>query len=411
MTAPQPLWPGEMAPVSVVHVDLRDVAAPLAAAEGARGALAIFWLDGRPVGERLFGPAELPVPPAALRTLGSDLAGAKAARDALLSVPPAADGASVAVVVCTRDRLDDLDRCLKALRRCDPAPAEIVVVDNAPRRSAAEVVARHPGVRLVTEMRPGLSHARNRGVTETEAPLVAFTDDDVEVAPDWIGRLRARFDDESVASVTGIVLPQVLETEAMCLFEFAVGGLNGGYASRVYDRRFLQREWYKSAPVWQVGAGANMTLRRAALARVGLFDPRLGAGASGCSEDSELWNRLLAGGFTCVYDPAIVVHHRHRADGAGLARQLRSYMEGHVVALMVQYRQDRSRAHIARTFFFVPRHFVKLWLAALWHGDRSGRTVIGPQLRGWARGIATAPRWLRRPGPPALAAEGEDPRA
>ena len=394
---------GARAPCAVIHLDLEAVAAPLAAPPGRSAVLAVFWLDGRPRGERLFLAAELPVPAAALRTLGAAAAAAAREADELAPVPPARDGSGLAVVVCTRDRPDDLDRCLGALGRCDPAPAEIVVVDNAPGSGvAAAVVARHPGTRLVAEPRPGLSHARNRGIAETEAPVVAFTDDDVEVAPDWVGRLAARFADEDTASVTGAVLPSDLASAAACRFEFEVGGLNNGYATRRFDRGFLRRAWYKSAPVWRIGAGANMALRRTALAAVGGFDPRLGAGAAGCSEDSELWFRLLRAGRACIYDPAAVVHHRHRGDAAALDRQLRAYMRGHVVGLLVQFGQDRSWSHLMRIGLFLPRHYLKLWTAALWHGDRNGRAVIGPQVRGWAEGALAGPGWLRREGPPRI---------
>jgi len=41
-------------------------------------------------------------------------------------------------------------------------------------------------------------------------------------------------------------------------------------------------------PVWAIGAGANMAFRREAFERVGVFDERLGAGATGCSEDFAL---------------------------------------------------------------------------------------------------------------------------
>src|SRR5438034_287760 len=87
------------------------------------------------------------------------------------------------------------------------------------------------------------------------------------------------------------------------------------------------REFYtfagrdRGVPVWRIGCGANMAFRRAAFAKVGLFDTRLGAGASGCSEDSELWYRLLATGGVCHYEPSAVVYHYHRSDWSSLRRQ------------------------------------------------------------------------------------------
>ena len=70
---------------------------------------------------------------------------------------------------------------------------------------------------------------------------------------------------------------------------------------------------------------------------VGGFDERLGAGAAGCSEDSELWYRLLAAGHTVPYEPAAVVFHHHRSDVEAVRRQAAAYLEGHVAALFIQF--------------------------------------------------------------------------
>ena len=58
--------------------------------------------------------------------------------------------------------------------------------------------------------------------------------------------------------------------------------------------------------MWKVGAGANMAFRRNVFDLVGLFDERLGAGAAGCSEDSEIWYRILANQLQIRYEPRAV---------------------------------------------------------------------------------------------------------
>ena len=66
-------------------------------------------------------------------------------REAAMEQPPG-DRCSVSVVVCTRDRPDDLAQCLASVDRLDPKPDEVLVVDNAPERpSTREVVGRHAG--------------------------------------------------------------------------------------------------------------------------------------------------------------------------------------------------------------------------------------------------------------------------
>jgi len=408
MTAPSAfVGAGGLAPCGVRHVNLDGGDRTIAAGPGERAVYAVFWRGGRPVADRLFVAAELPVPGPAVAALAADAMAAIGSDPA--TPPPEGPVPAVSVVVCTRDRPESLARCLASLACCDPAPAEILVVDNNPDSEATRrTVAGLAGIRWIAEPRPGLSHARNRGVEAAASGVVAFTDDDVEVTPDWIARLAAPFADPLVACVTGAVLPADLTGEGACLFEFSSGGLNNGFARRRHDAGFLRREWWKSPPVWTIGAGANMAIRRSAFATVGLFDPRLGAGASGCSEDSELWFRLLRAGLACVYDPAAVVHHHHRQDRAGLFRQMRAYLRGHVVALFVQFGQDRQVSHLLRPFVMLPNHYLRLMLGAVGRGDWSGARMIWVQMLGCAEGPLDALRRLRQPGPPRLGTQGDE---
>ena len=73
-------------------------------------------------------------------------------------------GPRLSVIICTRERPDDLERCLAALARQTVGPLDIVVVDNAPRTSRTWEVAERAGARYVLEPRPGLNRARNAGL-------------------------------------------------------------------------------------------------------------------------------------------------------------------------------------------------------------------------------------------------------
>src|SRR3954463_11732371 len=88
----------------------------------------------------------------------------------------------LSVILPTFNRAASLQQALAALlhQTADPGSYEIVVVDNNSTDGTAAVVALHddPRVRLVTEPRQGLSFARNAGLAASQAPLVAFTDDD-----------------------------------------------------------------------------------------------------------------------------------------------------------------------------------------------------------------------------------------
>ncbi len=402
----------DLAPCGVRHVAIAAPFADIAAAPGERSLYVVFWRHGHPVGSRLLLAAELPVPAAAVPALAADAAGRAEAMKVRAEAPPEDSGPPrrVSVVVCTRDRPEDLRRCLTALARCAPAPAEIIVVDNAPTDDAARTVAEtFPAVRYLREPRCGLSHARNTGVKAAVGEVVAFTDDDAEVAPDWIARGAAPFVDPAVACVTGAVLPASLAADAACRFEFEIGGFGKELAQRRFDAAALERSWWRAPEVWKIGAGANMMIRRRVFAEVGLFDPRLGAGASGCSEDSELWFRLLRAGRICRYDPAAVVFHHHRPDWPGLARQLRGYARGHLTALFVQFAQDRRPCHLIRAFATMPWHYLKLVAHAVYHADRTGFALARPQIGGYLEGLVQAVHRLRGGGPPRLDAPGVAP--
>ena len=109
------------------------------------------------------------------------------------------------VVVCTKDRPDDLRRCLKALAPFAAASVELLVVDNAPSDDRTRAVVREFPATYICQMRQGLNWARHAGVEAAQHGIVLFVDDDVVVEPDWLDQMRRPFRDDSVGGVTGII--------------------------------------------------------------------------------------------------------------------------------------------------------------------------------------------------------------
>ena len=400
------------APCSVVHVRLDAQPQAIEAAPGDRSVLAIFWWKELALGSRLFTAGELPVPSSSMAMAGADVISAGVA--ARFAAPPADPLAAldrfraevagraagvpdtISVVICTRNRPQALARCLATLQRCSPQPDEIVVVDNAPDApGAAEICRAIPNVRYCIEPLPGLSRARNRGVREARSAIIAFTDDDVEVAPNWIEGLKAGFVDPAVTCVTGLVLPSSLRNETAFAFEMDYGGLGGSFLPRLFGPDFLHMPPGEAPQVWSIGAGANMAIRRQAFERVGLFDERLGAGATGCSEDSEFWYRLLAAGYSCRYEPAAIVHHEHRASLSELRRQLRDYMRGHMVALLIQYEAHGHTGNLVRALT-LPAWTLASGLAHIFRPTFRRRTIAW-ELLGLAEGPLAWVRHRRKP--------------
>ena len=242
---------------------------------------------------------------------------------------------AASVVVATRDRPDTLAVALESLLAQDYANREIIVVDNAPSSSATLHLVREryaglDGVRYVREDTPGLSSARNRGLRVALGDVVAFTDDDIVADRQWLTQLVSGFGRaENVACVTGAIVPIELETVAQAWIE-QFGGFHKGFARRVFDNgaHRLDSPLYPYA-AGMFGSGANLSFRVAALRALGGFDPALSTGtiARG-GEDLAMFVKVIKSGYRLVYEPAAIVHHRHRRDYAGLRKQTYGYGVG-----------------------------------------------------------------------------------
>ena len=270
-------------------------------------------------------------------------------------------GGGLSVVICTRNRPGDLERSIRALLDSDDRDFELIIVDNASGDDQTEkVVAGFAGVKYVREDRPGLNIARNTGARMAGRELIAYTDDDVEVSRQWTRELKAAFSDRLVMAVTGMVMPRRLDTLSQCMFE-RFWSFNKGYLPKLFDHRWFLGHGEYSAPVWEIGAGANMAFRRDLFRLAGGFDERLDVGAAGCSGDSEMWYRVLAEGWNCLYLPHIVVYHLHRSTMSGLKKQLFYYMRGHVTALEVQYERYGHKGNKARMYKGLPQYYLRRW--------------------------------------------------
>jgi glycosyltransferase involved in cell wall biosynthesis len=237
---------------------------------------------------------------------------------------PAQSLPTASVVVCTRDRTDDLAQGLPRLAELATQGHEVIVVDNCPSDDRTRrLVADYPGILYVLEPCPGLDSARNRGLQAASGEVVAFTDDDAVIDPGWLPALLRNFDDPTVAIVTGITMPLELETAAQVFFE-RINAFQRGFVRRVIDDTTLN---VLAAGV--VGAGVNMAIRRSAVERIGLFDEALDGGTlSRSGGDTEYFYRALAKGYRIVYEPAALVWHRHRREWAALRRTIYGYGVG-----------------------------------------------------------------------------------
>lgn len=244
-----------------------------------------------------------------------------------------ADAPFISVVICTRDRPDQIKKCLNRLARQDYPRYEVVVVDNAPTSDALRAVVEGQECagatfRYCVEPRPGLSWARNAGIAAAASDVIAFLDDDDEPDEYWLAGIAGGFAaGERVGCVSGVVLPARLDNAVENLFE-QVGGHSKG---RGFVRESFSRSGPQS-PLWPLppfGVGANMAFRRQVLDRIGGFDVALGAGTpTAGGEDTLAITLVMLEGYEVVYEPAALMWHHHRQDMASLNKQLHGYSVG-----------------------------------------------------------------------------------
>src|SRR5262249_15492066 len=123
----------------------------------------------------------------------------------------------ISVLIATADRPALLAGCLASLSASRFDGVEVLVLDqsrNAPSDRAED--SETLPVRYVRCPRRGKSAALNLGVTEARAPWLAFTDDDCQVAADWLAVIdRAARESGTGCVLTGRVVPGALEGEAV----------------------------------------------------------------------------------------------------------------------------------------------------------------------------------------------------
>lgn len=200
----------------------------------------------------------------------------------------------VSILIASKNRRADLERCLETVRRLDyPADRmEVVVVEETDNPKPI------PGVQYFPlPMRHlGFGYARNQCVRHARYPLLAFTDDDCLLAPDWLQEL-VRPLTPNIGGVAGAVKVQNPGVIGFCE---SVLGFPGGGLKMIWKSRG------KMVPTTQLST-CNCLYRREILQEVGLFKEK----TIFSGEDYDLAQRVVRRA-RCLYNPKAVVYHRPR---------------------------------------------------------------------------------------------------
>jgi GT2 family glycosyltransferase len=240
---------------------------------------------------------------------------------------------SASIVIPTRARPAYLEVALASIvPQAQAAGAEVLVIDDAVASLATRALVERLGARYEPNSDPfGLNVARNTGVERSTGELVVFVDDDVRVRAGWLqALLEAAAKHPEVDVFTGPIEPSLEGSrlrscgrEGPPITSLQLGALDT-------DTRYA----------W----GANMTIRRAALERVGPFDVSLEHGG----DEQELQDRLRAGtpGARVLYVADAALEHRRAGTDARLRSLARAaYARGRASRRFERFRGEAGRGN------------------------------------------------------------------
>lgn len=220
---------------------------------------------------------------------------------------------SVAVIVTVFNDEKRIAACIDSLLSQNYENYQILVVDDGSTDGTRAIVqSKFPQVELISlETNQGVPAARNAGIRNTGAEIIAFLDADARAPIDWLRTLIAPFSDQAVGASSG---PDKAPPE------------DGDFAHCV---DFTMRSWIAtgrlrvSSPLARFSlTGCSMAVRSAVFTEVGLFDERLRYRG----EEKELSQRIRRHGHKIVYVPDVEILHHRRDTYYGFWRQ--NYLSG-----------------------------------------------------------------------------------
>jgi glycosyltransferase involved in cell wall biosynthesis len=228
--------------------------------------------------------------------------------------PQGTDAIDITMLICTRNRAGPLASVLESATRLHVPESvrwELVVVDNGSSDGTAEVVQgfenRLP-VRLVREDIPGLSNARNRGVSAARGRYICWTDDDVVIDENWLAAYARAFEKYPEAAVFGGRIIPVLQEPTPAWF----GRLADQWplTTVVAQRNCSDRQIPLDLPGGVAPWGANYAVRTAEQRGIS-YEPDLGVSPlqKRVGEEAEVIYHLLSNGATGWWVPDAQVRH------------------------------------------------------------------------------------------------------
>lgn len=225
----------------------------------------------------------------------------------------------VSVIICTWNRAKSLAAVLTSLEASTTPEGlewEVLLVDNNSRddtRAVCESFVKRNGSRFryLFEGQQGKSNALNAGIRQAHGDIIALTDDDVSIHPDWVAQIYDAFQKFECAGVGGRIVPVWTCQQPSWI------DLDGPFHHIAFGGIVRFEKGDAPIPLSSTATGANMAFRRSIVEKYGPFrtdlsgnhadSRRLGDLLGG--EDTEYCRRLMLGGERLMYVPAAIVYH------------------------------------------------------------------------------------------------------
>lgn len=213
---------------------------------------------------------------------------------------------SIAVIIPTYRRSQDLARCLEALQNLTrPADEVIVVVRDTDTQTWSFLKtfdSKNLPLRTATVTVTGVVAAMNAGLDAASSDIVAFTDDDAAPHPDWLARIESHYADERVGGVGGrdwVYHGTDLED-----------GNSGTVGQVSWFGRVIGNHHIGAGEAREVDVlkGVNMSFRRAAI-QGWHFDERMKGTGAQVHFELAFSLKLRRAGWKLIYDPQVAVNH------------------------------------------------------------------------------------------------------
>jgi glycosyltransferase involved in cell wall biosynthesis len=231
---------------------------------------------------------------------------AVAVKQAWQQAPFATEGSApkVSIVVCAYNAARTLPECLRSLGQIDYPDYEMILVDDGSKDETPRIAEQFPQVIYMRQPNRGLSVARNVGAERATGAIIAYTDADCVVDPDWLRCLVQAMDVQQAEAIGGPnITPHTDGWSAQCV------AVSPGNPSHV----MLDDCHAEHIP------GCNMAFRRETLMRLGGFDPQYRQ----AGDDVDMcWRLLDEGGSIGYASGGFVWHHRRETVGAYLKQQI-----------------------------------------------------------------------------------------